>query len=466
MRSLIFLLIVILIAGCTTATKDNSAILKGNVYYFDQNRVAQPIEGALVVAKGYYLQTKTDASGAYSLSVESEEETFDVELEASKVGFDAASVTVSAQKGKTTFVPDITLNKVFPDTLINPTDTLRASGPAKHITVFRQTTDHIYIKSSGLTETAVINFVVTDAKGVALDEDHKVTVEFFILNGPDGGEYLYPESMETQNGYVYTILNSGTIAGPVQIQAQVQVGSEVIRSLPIRIAIHGGLPDPEHFSVVTERVNIAGRAHFGIIDQVTAFVGDKYSNPVAPGTVVYFASDYCIVEGSAVTNDMGEATVRFISAAPLPPYPLINPFAVITAYTFSDTLGEKQLSTQTSVLLTDVVAPIEVDPSSFTYTDLNQPVEFNYRVHDVWGYPLVAETKITVEATDGQLFGDTKIELRDAQASGPGTTDFNFAWAPGDSLKAPQVYITITVDSPPEGNGYTSTSIIGTKKTE
>ncbi len=466
MQKLMIIFASLLLAiACTTSTQDKVATLKGNVYYLDKNKIATPIEGVLVVAKDYFIQTKTDASGAYSLNIEpaAAEETFPVELQFSKVGFALTAATVNAKVGTTIQVPDVVMQQVGADTVINPTDTLRTSGPAKHITIFNQTTDHIYIKGSGLTESAVLNFVVTDAKGVKVDANHSVKVYFNILNGPDGGEYIYPDTMTTQDGYVYTVLNSGTVAGPVQIVAEAEAEGEIIRSKPIRVAIHGGLPDQLHFSIVPELLNIAGRAHFGILDQITAFVGDKYSNPVAPGTVVYFKSDYCIVEGSAVTNQLGEATVRLVSSAPLPPEPLVNPFATITAYTYSDTLGTKIIESNTRVLLTDVVAPIEVEPRTFTYTDVNKPVQFNYKVHDVWGYPLVSGTSIKVDATAGNLYGDIDVDMRDTQSSGPGLTEFSFTWAPGDSLEDPQVYINIVVDSPPDGNGYISTSVVGSK---
>ena len=469
-RKLIIILFasLLLAIACTTSTQDKVATLKGSVFYLDKTKIAHPLDGVLVVAKDFFVQAKTDANGTYTLALEhpGEESTFAVELQFSKVGFAMETFPVNAKVGETIQVPDMVLQQVGADTVINPTDTLRASGPAKHITVLNQTTTHIYIKGSGLIESAVLNFIVTDANGIKVDRKHRVQVKFYILNGPNGGEYIYPDTMTTRDGYVYTVLNSGTIAGAVQIVAEAEAEGETIRSNPIRVAIHGGLPDQEHFSIVAEKANIAGRAHYGITDQLTAFVGDKYSNPVAPGTIVYFKSDYCIVEGSAVTDELGRATVRLISSAPIPPEPLVNPFATITAYTYSDTLGSKTIQSSTKVLLTDVVAPIEVEPTSFTYSDLNEPVQFSYKVHDIWGFPLVSGTSINVDATAGNLYGDINIEMKDTQRSGPGTTEFSFTWAPGDSLEDPQVYINIVVDSPPDGNGYVSTSVLGTKTSD
>jgi len=462
-KIVILLALAILIAGCSTETKDNSATLNGHVYYLDDHGNAQPVTNALVRAKDLLAQTKTNGDGAYTLVIESKVDTFNATVEASKVGFIPNTVTIKAQVGQSVLVPDLVLQKVSGGEF-NPADTIQASGPARHITVDRQTDNHIYIKGAGLTETALINFKVTDDNGKLVDNDHQVTVHFSILNGPNGGEYIFPESMETQNGYVYTILNSGTIAGAVQIQAQAQVNGTTIRSIPIRITIHGGLPDAEHFSLVMAKSNIAARVHYGLLDRLTAYVGDKYSNPVVPGTAVYFATNFCLVEGSAVTDSMGAAQVNFISASPLPPNPQDSSFATITAYTYTDTLGQKRISAQTKILLTDRTAPIEVSPDTFSYTDVNRPIQFSYRVHDIWGYPLVGGTRIRVEATDGQLFGDINVELRDTQQSGLGTTDFGFSWAPGDSLEAPQVYITISVDPPVDGNGYQSTTIAGYKR--
>jgi hypothetical protein len=126
-------------------------------------------------------------------------------------------------------------------------------------------------------------------------------------------------------------------------------------------------------------------------------------------------------------------------------------------------MSESLISSAARVLLTDNTAPIQVDPSTFTYNDTNTPVSFNYVVSDVWGRPLVGDSKIVVTATDGSVFGDADVTLQDTQASGPGFTNFSFTWAPGDSLQAPQVYVNIKVTTPSDGNGYKSVHVLGTK---
>ncbi len=456
----------------TTQTEKNLATLQGKVFTVDQTNEVVPVEDALVTVKEFYSQSKTNSQGSYQLSVDLSGETEDqlqVTVEASKGGYEAAEATVLAVKGEVVTVPDLTLRKIITDSTGKDTtgtvpDTTRRSGKAAHIEIYGDHPQHIYVMGTGLQETAEVTFVVKDARGVPVDQTHRVLVEFKILYGPNGGEYLSPDTMTTRNGLVSTVLNSGIVAGPVQIQASATVDGKLIWSTPVRLSIYGGLPDADHFSLAPSKVNIAGLLYHGLIDQVTAFVGDRYGNPVAPGTVVYFSSDYGIVDGSAVTDDMGRATVRFMTADPLPPNPQDSAFAHIFGWTYSDTVLSKSIIKGTRILLSDATAPIVVTPSSFTYNNTNTPVNFQYAIHDIWGRPLVADSRITISATDGDVFGDTDILLEDTQISGPGTTQFSFTWTPGDSLEAPQVFITIKVETPQNGNGYRSVHVLGTKQ--
>ena len=113
--------------------------------------------------------------------------------------------------------------------------------------------------------------------------------------------------------------------------------------------------------------------------------------------------------------------------------------------------------------MSSVTDEIQVTPSSFDYNNSNTPELFSYNISDIYGNPLVASTVISVDATDGKILGDKSITLRDSRYPGPGSTDFSFSWSPGDSLQSPQVYISIKVTTPANGNGYQSRNIIGTK---
>ncbi len=443
---------------------DSTTTLEGYVYFMNQDNSPTPLEGALITAQNIHAQALTDTSGAYLIPIELTEETIDISLNASKVGFLSSDVSVFVQKGKQNFVPDFTLSASINDTTGGINDTTGTmSGDGAHIEISGTHPTHLYVTQSGLRETALIQFNVTDSQGRLLDYDHRVLVNFSILNGPNGGEYLSPDTMTTINGSIYTVLNSGTIAGPIQLEASFTVNGNIIKTVPIRMAIHGGLPDEDHFSITVDRVNIAGRVHFGLIDNVTAFVGDKYSNPVAPGTAVYFSTDFGIVEGAAITDDMGRASVRYMSAAPLPPFPAISSLATITGWTYGDTVGFHSINKTTPVLLSDITNAIWVDSTSFSYTELNVPKQFNYRINDIWNHPLVEDTQIKVVASGGSLYGDISITTNDTRSTGPGTTDFQFVWAPGDSLEDPVVFISISADPPSDGNGYQSVSFSGNR---
>jgi len=447
--------------SCDTGTgADDLVVLSGSVYTLDEDNNIIPVEKALVTAENIYLQASTDQDGVFSFEFKPENDTANVRFSVTKTGFLRARTTFSAKKGQTYEVPAIELRRTTFDTSGSGNT---SSADAAHIEVDEVNDNHIYVYSSGLKETAFLTFIVTDAEGTPVDDNHAETVHFSILNGPDGGEYLYPSESITTDGYAFTTLNSGTIAGPVQIEAYIERANGIIRSTPMRYVIYGGLPDDNHFSIAIDRVNIAGQVYFGIIDNVTAFVGDQYSNPVAPGTIVYFSTDYGIVDGAAATDELGRATVSYMSASPLPPTPAISSFANISAWTYGDTSNNSILSTDVPLLLSSTTNTIQVTPSSFQYNDSNTPQSFDYTVADIYGNPLVADTRITVEATAGDVFGDKNITLLDARYPGAGSTDFSFSWAPGDSLKAPQVYISIQVSTPENGNGYRSRNIVGTK---
>lgn len=454
----------ILLYACDKST-DPADIVKisGTVYAYNVDDNIVPIENALVSAKNIFLQKLTDQNGEYSFEFEPDTDTLNVKLSVSKIGFQTANTSVSVKKGKDFVVPAIPLLLSTDDT----TDIgITESGDAAHIQIVTPSEDHIYVYSSGLKETAALVFRVTDSEGLLVDNNHVATVKFNILNGPDGGEYLSPLEALTTDGYVATTLNSGTIAGAVQIEAYIEGENKIIRSTPTRIAIYGGLPDQEHFSIAAAKVNIAGQVRFGLLDNITAFVGDKYSNPVAPGTVVYFSTEYGIVEGAAITDELGRATVRYMSAAPLPPNPASSSFTLVTAWTYGDTLTNLTLSSDVSILLSSVTSSIQVDPLSFEYDNSNSPVSFDFVVADIYGNPLVSDTDISVSASAGELIGETNIKTTDTRFPGRGSTDFSFTWFPGDSLEATAVYISIKASPPPDGNGYSATSVSGTKVVE
>lgn len=192
-------------------------------------------------------------------------------------------------------------------------------GRPTDIVLQEQSTSTIRVQESGGTTIARLTFQVVDSTGQAIDIDRAVDVDFRFGKQP-GDATLTPETVTTNGrGQATVNVSSGTTSGIVQLVAQAERpdGTE-LESKPVSLTIHGGLPNKCHFSLGPEQFNFAGLEHFGVTNPVRVFVGDKYGNPVVPGTAVYFSTNAGLIEGSAQTDDQGRGSVTLTSARPLP----------------------------------------------------------------------------------------------------------------------------------------------------
>jgi hypothetical protein len=294
--------------------------------------------------------------------------------------------------------------------------------------------------------------------GVPVDVEHAVTVDFELGSSPGGGEFLSPLSAETgPNGKVSTSIFSGTVSGVVQVMASVDEGGTVIRSLPVAIAIHGGLPDSTHFSIAVEKLNFPGYNIYGLTDGITAYVGDKYGNPVRPETAVYFTTTGGIIEGSALTDLMGRASVDLMSADPKPLHPVYGAgFATVTART----ADENQNTIETNgIVLFSGIPQISVNPTSFNIANGGSQ-SFFYTVSDQNGNPLAGGTsiRVAVETGDVEAVGNTDITLPDTQS--PAWTNFGFSLVDSapDTNQVNNVSVKISTTGP---NGNLEVSVSG-----
>ena len=306
--------------------------------------------------------------------------------------------------------------------------------------------DAVHVQGTGYPEAATMVFRVYDANGVPVGPGYPVHFDLAAVTD-GGGEFLYPASDTTDNwGRVRTTLNAGTRPGVTESIARIV--SPFIESQVVSVAIHGFLPDPDHLEIAADTLNIPGLCYAGWEDSLFAWVYDRFSNPVAGGTAVYFSSDYCGVAGSDTTDERGMARVIFTSTEPYPP----DGYVTITAQT-ADSLGSR-ISHETTILLSGCTGPITVTPDSFSIDD-GEYEQFEYTVSDVYGRPLSAGTTITVTSTGGTLGGDINVTLPDVLA---GYTNFSFFLGdatPGDNQPAVLVFVTIEVASK-NGNVYTS----------
>lgn len=427
--------------------QQKTVILSGSVF---ESVTGSPIDSAVVKITGITPQivTYTDSTGKYRVSFEVEIET-DVKVIAFKEGYEPDTVAVLAIPGRTVNVPSLLLKRTAPET---PT-----SGEPASIVLVSQTAKSIGVKGSGSVETAQMVFEVQDSSGKPVDLAHSVEVSFRIGSGPGGGEFIYPPKARTDaKGRVTANIVSGTKAGVVQIVAESNVGSKTIRSLPVVIVIHGGLPDSAHFSIAPEKLNFPGYNVFGLRNKITAYVGDKYGNPVKPGTAVYFTTTGGIIEGSALTNEQGQGSVDLISAEPRPVHPVLGPgYAVITATTADE--NQRTIKAETIVLFSGI-PQITVEPATFDIPNLGSQV-FNYTVSDQNGNPLAGGTtiRVTIDGKDIRALGDLDITIPDTRDRS--WTRFSFAIqdTTSDTVERP-VLIRISASGP---NGSATVNISG-----
>ena len=457
------LLLVAFVAGCDTTDESGVATFTGRVVESD----GTPVGNANVVAPDYGITEVTNGQGEFVLDIEVDSSRQAIALEIFADGYEETNRDVLAFVDQVTRVPEIVLVRRgsngggdgegddgdggIDDGADEP------SGPAASITLVGRSSEAIGVQSAGTDETATLTFVVLDAFGNPVDSDHAVDVNFSIANGPGGGEFLAPAVKTTNgSGRVQTTISSGTRAGTVQaIATATNAEGTVIRSFPIVITITGGLPDDLHFSVVPESFNFPGYTRFGLINPITAFVGDIYANPVQPGTAVYFTTNAGIIAGSGTTDALGRTTVELVSASPLttgqPPAacPTSNPigYAQVTAST-SD-LNQETITSQTPVLFSG--------DSSIELVEANAGADglgsYRFVVDDPFDHPLGPGTRIAV-AADGvnvESVGDIAVELGDYLCPGPGRTEFNFSVVQGDEvgqddLPLPPQLETITIN--------------------
>ena len=299
-----------------------------------------------------------------------------------------------------------------------------------------------------------------DSNGVAIGSDNAVEVNFSLGSGPGGGEYLYPASVISNAlGRASVTLNTGTKAGVAQITAQITVNNVIVKSQPILIAIYGGFPDPNHYAVASDKLNYPDYGIIGYEIEFTAFVGDKYSNPVRPGTSVYFETTSGIIEGSNNTDNLGRATVTLLTQ----PFPDLDGYGPGFFRVTSSTVDENNTTIQTStVRLLTGLPIITVDPSSFDIQNGGSQ-SFNFTVSDGNGNPMSSGQAISVKVNKGDLevSGDVAVTMLDTQSKAFTMFSFTATDSKPDTTQLQQAIIDISTSGP---NGEKKISVYGTSR--
>jgi hypothetical protein len=368
-----------------------------------------PITNAIVYDIGGLARDTSRSDGTFRLVYQLLSQT-KTTIIGSRGGFGNDTATVTLNPGvDTTLVLRLRADSTSPTGQVS-------SGKAANIVLVASSSDNISIRGTGSNETALLQFEVRDSLGLPIAGVNKLTINFSILGGPGGGEYVFPASAETDplTGRVTTRVSSGTKAGVLQLYASVIVPGTPplsIKSSPIRITISGGLPDENHFSISRKPLNIAGGVYDNLRAQIMVVVGDKEGNPVQPGTAVSFITTGGVIQPNALTDKDGIASVDLISSNPRP----LNSIAIVTAKTIGDSGKVIQKST---VVLFSGATRILTPASTIVIPD-SGVASFEYRVQDPNGSPLAGGTNISL-SVDGpgsgqlELSGDVTKTLEDS----------------------------------------------------
>lgn len=462
-RVLASLILLILLIQCT-APEDTVTPIRIDGRVLNQTN-EDPIASAIVrlFSPDSQKTSQTDSNGDFSFSL-GVDTTMDLSLIISKEGFVSDTLDALAIPDR-----DINLSNIYlsptsdggtgdDSTGTGGTSPDGPTGPA-NILLAGTTVSTITVIGSGGTDNTTIRFQVLDSTGISAGKD--IQVDFSVGSNPGGGEYLSPSSAFTdKNGQVSVNLVSGTVSGVVQILASISVGSTTIQSQAVPITIHGGLPDQDHFGIVSSQVNFAGYNIWGLVNTITAFAGDKYGNFCTPGVAVYFTTTGGLIDGSSQTSD-GTCAVPLVSGPPKPEHPTMGKgFATITART----ADESNSTIQDSIVVLFSGYPVikNISPASFSIPDSGS-VDFSFEVTDENNNPLAPGTNIAValEGENAALQGDVSTILPDTQVGGNGLTQFSFT-AYDDNLEVSiqkSLRIVITVGGP---NGNARTTLSGT----
>ena len=425
-----------------------STIVSGTVL---RNDNLAPVANAIVFDAGGLARDTSKSNGSFKLTYQLQGQTR-TKIIATRSGFgnDTASVTLSPGV-------DTTIALRLKADSTSPSGSVSSNGAA-NIILMSLSSDNISIRGTGANETAVLLFEVRDSLGVPIGGTNRLKVNFTILGGPGGEEYVFPVSSDTDplTGRVTTRVSSGKKAGVLQVVASGTVPgtTKVIKSSPVRITISGGLPVAERFSISRTLANIAGGVYDNLRTSIMVVVGDKEGNPVQAGTAISFTTTGGIIQPNALTNKDGIASVDLISGNPRPQ----NSVAIVTA----KTIGDSGVVIQRSIPILFSGATRVLTPTTTVVVPDSGSTSFEYRVQDPNGFPLVKGTsiKLTVEGAGAgnlELFGDVSKTLEDS--NDPSMTLFK-ATVRDKKLKDASGNVTFKLDVT-SANGNVSTSFPG-----
>ncbi len=466
-RSLVFAapIAFVVVIGCKkeepvpTGPGPTTVVVNGVVT--DQTN-GQPISAAavLLTTPTQSRSASTLSDGSYSFILNLGDTIQTATLNVSKSGYRNASSILTLSAGQS-LTADFSLVR---DTTTVVTPPPPGGGYANTIAYVGPATMSLAVFGVGGNESGIITFEARDSLGFPIGTNRADTITFSITGVPvAGGAYITPTSAITNSsGRGATVIQSGTVAGTVQLQATLirDTDGAAIRSTPVKVIIHGGLPDQTHFALGANPFNVAGYYKIGATSNLTALVGDKYGNPVAPGTAVYFGNP----DQGVVTTSTGYTTTQGFASVTLFTGPNHQPTGL--GFVYAQTIGENAVTVRDSVLVLfsgnayidsvrSLAGPLVVD-------DVTQAV-VEFRVYDERFNPLASGTSISSEVKGASaITSEAGPTSQLADVISPFWTTFRIIVSKNQEavpLVTGPFSLTITVNGP---NGKASASISGT----
>ncbi len=244
-------------------------------------------------------------------------------------------------------------------------------GEPQSIRFESATPESITVRGAAGPDQSIVLFRVVDSGG---DGIGGIPVDFFV-NGL-GGARVSPERAFTgADGIVQTSALSGSRTSPIQVTATVDIDGNGTADLVARsqvVNVVGGRPSAGRIDIGPTFVNVAGGVITGIQNEVFVFVNDRFGNPVAPGTILNFASNGGSVINPQPTDDDGVARATLVTGQ-APPSGIVSLLVtMIGEEAFVDTNGNGVRDANES--FTDIAEPF-IDVNGNGRFDESEPLE-------------------------------------------------------------------------------------------
>ena len=385
--------------------------------------------------------------------------------------------------------PNGTTSKVIYGTLQPPQAILPPRESAKlpaQIAFVSISASDIYVSGTGSMENSVITYEVRDSLGMLIGKTPKAVAYFslqFFPNtltnvGTSPSLISYVDSTD-DNAQLRVSVRSGTQAGVVQVYSQIDLGGgKLVKSQPVKISVHAGFADQRHFTLASKYYNFPGLEWAFLPYPMTVQVVDQYSNPVLPGTAVYFNTMHgAIGTGHSVTSSIGTTDLDGFVNQTLwsgNPYPegadVLADAGPGLSWVYARTLGEAATWVRDSVLMLWTGHPIfsnVTGPTTFTIPNGGSEGPWTFTIADKYGHPMSPGTVISVSGAALSIDGDgANVIMPDTPPGfispntylvpeGPGITSFTVIASDADpkTVSSPpnKSLITITVIHPVYG---------------